>query len=163
MEDNKKYCSLKSHKEIEAISYCFNCQIYLCNKCLNIHKDYDDHPVFNLKKINEETFTGFCKEKNHNIKFEYYYKNHNNLCCGLCSSKIKGRGNDQHNNCDICFIEDIKEEKKNKLKDNIKSLEELSNKIEESIKNLRSIFEKITENKEKLKLEIQKNIYKDKN
>ena len=80
----------------------------------------------------------------------------NKLCCGLCLSKIKGKGNGQHNNCDICFIEDIKEEKKNKLNDNIKSLEELSNKIEDAIKNLKSIFEKITENKEKLKLEIQK-------
>ena len=157
MENTNKYCSFKEHKNIEAISYCFKCQIYLCNKCLNIHKGfYDDHPVFNLDKIKEETFTGFCQEKNHNIILQYYCKNHNKLCCGLCLSKIEGKGNGQHSNCDICFIEDIKEEKKNKLKDNIKLLEELSNKIEESIKTLKSIFDKINENKEKLKLEIQK-------
>ena len=157
MENISKYCSFKEHKSIEAISYCFKCQIYLCNKCLNIHKGfYDNHPVFNLDKIKEETFTGFCQEKNHNIALQYYCKNHNKLCCGLCTSKIEGKGNGQHNNCDICFIENIKEEKKNKLKDNIKSLEELSNKIEEAIKNLKSIFDKITENKENLKLEIQK-------
>ena len=149
MENNKNTknnCSLKSHKDIEVISYCFKCQIYLCNKCLNIHKDYDNHPLFNLDKIKEGVFTGFCQEENHNITLQYYCKNHNKLCCSFCATKIEGKGNGQHNNCDICFIEDIKEEKKNKLKDNIKSLEELSNNIEESIKTLKSIFDKITDN-----------------
>ena len=157
MENNQKICSFKDHKDIEAISYCYKCQIYLCNKCLNLHKGFfDNHPIYNIDKLKEEIFTGFCKEENHNIKLEYFCKNHNQLCCGLCSNKIKGKGNGQHSNCDICFIEDIKEEKSNKLKENIKSLEELSNKLEESIKNLKIIFEKITENKEKIKLEIQK-------
>ena len=157
MENNKIICSFKDHNGIEAISYCYKCQIYLCNKCLNYHKGlFDNHPVYNIDKMKEENFTGFCKEENHNIKLEYFCKNHNQLCCCFCISKLKGKGNGQHNNCDICFIEDIKEEKSNKLKENIKSLEELSNKLEESIKNLKIIFEKITENKEKIKLEIQK-------
>ena len=157
MESNKKFCSSKDHKEIEAISYCYKCQIFLCNKCLNHHKSlFDNHPIYNIDKISEENFTGFCKEENHNIKLEYFCKNHNQLCCCFCISKLKGKGNGQHNNCDICFIEDIKEEKMNKLKENMKSLEELSNKLEESIKNLKNIFEKITENKEKIKIEIQK-------
>ena len=157
MENNKIICSFKDHNCIEAISYCYKCQIYLCNKCLNHHKGlFDNHPVYNIDKMKEENFTGFCKEENHNIKLEYFCKNHNQLCCCFCISKLKGKGNGKHNNCDICFIEDIKEEKSNKLKENIKSLEELSNKLEESIKNLKIIFEKITENKEKIKLEIQK-------
>jgi len=157
MENNQKICSFKDHKDIEAISYCYKCQIYLCNKCLNHHKGlFDNHPIYNIDKLKEEIFTGFCKEENHNIKLEYFCKNHNQLCCCFCISKLKGKGNGQHNNCDICFIEDIKEEKSNKLKENIKSLEELSNKLEESIKNLKIIFEKITENKENIKLEIQK-------
>jgi len=157
MENNKKICSFKDHNGIEAISYCYKCQIYLCNKCLNYHKGlFDNHPVYNIDKMKEENFTGFCKEENHNIKLEYFCKNHNQLCCCFCISKLKGKGNGKHNNCDICFIEDIKEEKSNKLKENIKYLEELSNKLEESIKNLKIIFEKITENKEKIKLEIQK-------
>ena len=63
---------------------------------------------------------------------------------------------DNINDCDVCYIKDIKEEKKNKLKDNIKSLEELSIKLDEAIKNLKIIFEKINENKEKLKLDIAK-------
>ena len=158
MENKKKNCSYKEHENIEAISYCFKCQIYLCNKCINCHKGlFIDHPMNNIDKITEETFTGFCQEENHNNNnLEYYCKNHNKLCCGLCLCKIKANGNGQHHDCDVCLIKDKKEEKKNKLKDNIKSLEELYNKLEESIKNLKIIFDKITESKEKLKLDIQK-------
>ena len=157
MENQRKTCSFKDHKNAEAISYCFKCQIYLCNKCINNHKGlFDNHPIYNLGEINSQTFTGYCQEENHNIKLEYFCKDHNQLCCGLCSNKIKGKGNGQHNTCDVCFIEDIKDEKINKLKDNIKSLEELSEKLEESIKNLKTIFEKVIENKEQIKLEIQK-------
>ena len=157
MENKKKNCSFKEHKDIEAKSYCFKCQIYLCNKCINYHKGFfNDHPINNIDKITDETFTGLCQEENHNIKLEYYCKNHNKLCCSLCLCKIKENGNGQHNDCDTCNIKDIKEEKKNKLKENIKSLEELSNKLDESIKNIKLIFEKINEDKEKLKIDIQK-------
>ena len=157
MENKKQNCSYKEHKDINAISYCFKCQIYLCNKCINHHKSlFDDHPINNLDKITEQIFTGFCQEENHNLILEYFCKTHNKLCCALCICKIKGKGKGQHKDCDICFIEEIKEEKKSKLKDNIKSLEELSKNLDEAIKNLKLIFEKVNEKKEKLILDIQK-------
>ena len=53
-------------------------------------------------------------------------------------------------------INEIKDEKKNKLKENIKYLEELSIKFEESIKEIKNIFDKINKDKEELKLKIQK-------
>ena len=121
-EDAKK-CSFKKHKDKEATNYCYNCKVYLCNKCADYHKGLlKNHQIVELDEISDETFTGLCKEENHNLKLEYYCKNHNILCCGLCISKIKGNGNGQHNECDICLIKDIKEEKKSKLKDNIKAL-----------------------------------------
>ena len=157
MENKKQNCSYKEHKDINAISYCFKCQIYLCNKCINHHKSlFDDHPINNLDKITEQIFTGFCQEENHNLILEYFCKTHNKLCCALCICKIKGKGKGQHKDCDICFIEEIKEEKKSKLKDNIKSLEELSKNLDEAIKNLKLIFEKVNDKKEKLILDIQK-------
>ena len=55
----------------------------------------------------------------------------------------------------MCLIEEIKDEKKNKLKENIKCLEELENKLNESIKSLKIIFEYIEKYKEDLKIEIQ--------
>ena len=109
-----------------------------------------------LDKNIDEIFTGFCIEKNHVSKLEYFCITHNQLCCASCITKIKGNGNGQHTNCDVCHINDIKESKKNKLKENIKYLEDLSNTFEQSINVLKQIFEKINNNKEELKLNIQK-------
>ena len=51
-------------------------------------------------------------------------------------------------------MEDIKKEKEEKIKSNIKYLEDLSNSLKDSIDNLKLLFEKIIKNKEELKLEI---------
>ena len=62
----------------------------------------------------------------------------------------------KHHDCEVYNIEDIKDEKINKLKENMKCLEQLSNSFGESINKLKEIFNKINENKEELKLKIQK-------
>ena len=81
---------------------------------------------YNLNK-DEEIFTEFCREKNHQNKLEYYCKIHNKLCWAICLCKINKIGDGQHKDCDVCITQDIKEEKKNKLKENIKLLEKLQN------------------------------------
>ena len=73
------------------------------------------------KNINE-IFTGFCKEEYHPTELLYFCKNHIKLCCAEYIAKIKDKRNGQHNDCDICKIKDIEEEKRNKLEDNIKIL-----------------------------------------
>ena len=156
METQRK-CSSKKHGDINAICYCLECKIYMCNKCSNYHSELlENHHKYELDKENKEIFTGLCKEEKHNIELQFYCKTHNQLCCAACISKIKGKGNGQHTDCDICFLEDIKDEKKNKLHENIIYLEELSNKLEQSINNLKDVFEKITKRKEELKSNIQK-------
>ena len=117
---------------------------------------FQEHNSYNIKNNLEEIFTGFWKEKEHLEKLQYFCKDHNQLCCALCITKIKGKGYGQHTDCNICFIEDIKEEKQNAFIENIKKLENLSNTMEESIKKLKMLVEKVNENKEGLKLEIQK-------
>ena len=153
--DDTIKCSNKDHEDKEAINYCYNCQVYFCDNCSNFHEGLlKNHIICSIDEINNETFTGLCKEENHNIKLEYYCKNHNKLCCGLCICKIKGNGNGQHNDCDICLIKDIKEEKKSKIKDNIKELEKLLEELEQ----IKVTQEEVKENKDKLKTEI-KNIF----
>jgi len=155
MEDKKKKCFKKAHKDIDAISFCQECNIYVCNKCLNLHIElFENHQTNNLER-NQELFIDKCKEKNHLHKLEFYCKNHNSLCCAACIAKIDTNGYGQHKDCDVCIIEDIKEEKRNKLKDNIKYLEDLSNNLDNSIKELKILFDKIEEKKEELKLKIQ--------
>jgi len=157
MEKQKKKCSLKKHSEIDAINYCQECRIYLCNKCKNHHSElFEIHYLYNLDKDINEIFTGYCKEKNHNTELRYFCKNHNKLWCPACITKIKDEIFEQHKDCDICYIKEIKDIKKNKLKENIKFLEDLSNKIQQSINDLKILFDKINENKEALKLKIQK-------
>ena len=65
------------------------------------------------------------------------------------------KGVGQHKDCEVCIIEKIKEEKKNKLKENIKNLEDLQNKFNESMESLKRIFENIEKDKDNFKLEIQ--------
>ena len=155
MEKQKK-CSLEKHKEIDAILYCPECKIYMCNKCESYHSPlFENHHSYQLNK-NEDIFTGYCQEYDHLEKLKYFCKSHNKLCCAACIVKFNKKGEGQHKDCDVCYIEDIKEEKKNKLIENIKCLEELENKFNESIKELKEIFEKIEKDKENLKLEIQK-------
>ena len=153
--DVQKKCSNKKHLELNAINYCARCDLYLCNKCTNNHNEYlETHRLINFDKNNQEIFTGLCQELNHKIQLEFYYKNHNKLCCAACLGKIKGNSFGQHFDCDVCSIKEIKEEKKNKLNENIRYLEESSKNIEESIKKLKGIYEKINESKEEIKLKI---------
>ena len=123
-----------------------------------IHSDFlkDNHKIYKLENDINEIFTGFCKKENHPNKLEYYCKNHNELCCANCICKLKDKVNGQHKDCDVVSIENIKKEKKNKLVENIKSLEELENKFNETLKDLGNLFDKIEKDKEELKLEVQK-------
>ena len=152
-----KKCSGMEHSEINAVIFCQECKLYMCNKCEKMHSGLCfKHHTYKLDKEVNEIFTGFCKEENHNDELEFYCKTHNQLCCAACISKIKIKGKGQHTDCDVYYIQDIKQEKKIKLKENIEILEFLSNTFEESFNQMKIIFEKINENKEKLKNQIQK-------
>ena len=152
-----KKCSSDEHQEIEAVYYCQNCNIYMCNKCEKFHSNiFKKHLKILLGKDKTEIFTGLCQEKDHSNKLLFFCKTHNKLCCSSCLCKIKKKGFGQHKDCDVCEIEDIKEEKKNKYEENIKYLENLSNNIQESINNLKLIHDKIEENKEQFISNVQK-------
>ena len=157
MEIKTIKCTSKEDGNIEAISYCGECKIYMCNKCEKFHsKLFFNHQTYNLDKQIEDIFTAFCKEPKHRDRLDFFCKDHNILCCTACLCKINKNGVGKHKDCNVCLIEDIKEEKKIKIKENIKYLEEISETIQDSIKNLKIINEKIIKNKEELKLEIQK-------
>ena len=51
MENQK--CSSKKHKDSNAISFCQECNIFMCNKCLILHDDLlDFHHKIDLNKEN---------------------------------------------------------------------------------------------------------------
>jgi len=155
VENNKKKCSLNEHKENDAVIYCQECKVYMCNKCEKMHSGFlKFHHIYSLDKNINEIFTGLCLYPNHSIILEYYCKTHNQLCCAACLAKIKKKGgNGKHKDCEVYLISKIKNEKKENLEYNIKNLEDLSVRLEPSIKELKLIYEKINESKEKLKKE----------
>ena len=66
------------------------------------------------------------------------------------------KGYGKHGQCKVYLIEDIKNNKKDKLNENINNLEQLNNDIEKKIEELRKIYDKMIEDKENAKLKIQK-------
>ena len=145
MEKNTNRCSNIEHNEINASIYCSKCEIYMCNKCESIHsKLFSNHQSFIIKNNSEDCFTGLCKEENHhNLELEFYCKTHNQLCCIAFLCKVKKNSIGKHSECEICDIEEIKNDKINKFKENIKYLENLSNTFENSINKLKELFLKI--------------------
>ena len=159
MDNITNKCYNEDHPNTDAIYYCIECKISMCNKCESFHsKLFKNHNKINLDKNKDvsEIFTGFCKEKNHFDKLDYYCKNHNKLCCAGCISKLKIKDKGQHSDCEICSLEDIKESKEKLLKENILNLEKLSKDVDKLINEMKVLFEKVNKDKEELKLNIQK-------
>ena len=127
----------------------------MCEKCNEHHKEFYTHQILEIKDF-EESFTGICKEENHNNTLDYYCKTHNQLCCDSCIIKFQKNGKGLHSKCEIYPIEEVKDQMKDNLNQNIKLLEELSISLDKSINELKDIFEKINENKETIKIKIQK-------
>ena len=49
--ENKQKCSSIEHKEIDAIFYCNECKVYMCNKCENFHsKLLKSHNAYKIEK-----------------------------------------------------------------------------------------------------------------
>ena len=150
-------CSLKKHSKNNAITFCKECNKYMCNKCNQSHSDlFDDHSLISIEELKKNNFTSICKEENHNLELEYFCKTHNILCCERCISKFKQKGNGKHSNCNISPLEKIKDTKRNILKENIKYLNKLTKNVNLEIEELKNIIEKTEEEKEKLKTKIQK-------
>ena len=150
-------CSLIDHKNIDAILFCQICKVYLCNKCLDFHsKLFQNHITQKLTKENKEIFTGLCLENEHRNILEYYCKNHNQLCCAACISKIKDEKNGKHKDCEIYKLIDIKPEKEKKFKQNYAKLQDISKSLEPTINEFKLLIDEVNKNKEELIKEIQK-------
>ena len=159
MESKVKRCSTKSHWNKRAMKFCFTCNKYFCEICAVSHNKCDrKHELYSIESDFNLSFNGGCKEGNHPNKLEYFCKTHNNLCCAACLCKIREKGDGQHTECNACHISEIKEDKKIKLKNNIKLLKELTQNVKKMLKEVKKIYERTKPKIEDVKLNI-KNIF----
>jgi len=156
--DNKEKCSSKQHGNHNAVSFCQECKVYMCNKCDNFHSELlsSHHKIYLNKGKVEEIFTGLCQENNHNYELKYYCKTHNQLVCVACIAKIKDNSNGKHGECLICNVEEISEDKKKNLSKNLEYLEKISQDSEKSLESVKERFSKMETKKEELITKIQK-------
>ena len=47
-------CSSINHKEIEALSFCNDCNLYMCNKCEKLHSELFQNKNHNQIKLEKE-------------------------------------------------------------------------------------------------------------
>ena len=103
--ENKNKCSFIDHKNVEAKYFCQECKINMCNKCEKLHSGlFINHHLLQLDKDVKEIFSGFCEQKNHYEKLEYFCKEHNILCCSSCIVNIKGKGKGDHKDCSVVSL-----------------------------------------------------------
>ena len=113
MNIQNKKCSFAKHSEKDAKITCVNCNMNLCKECEIFHSNFcKEHLTYNIEKEQKDIFNIFCQGPEHKIKYEYFCRSHNILCCARCITKIKNEKNGKHTDCDICNIEDIVESKK---------------------------------------------------
>ena len=160
MSSKKIFCSLPDHSNEEAEFFCPECKMNMCNNCNKMHSNFfrslhHQYKIEKEKEYNNISLTGLCQEKNHFQELIYYCQTHNILCCAFCIVKIKDEVNGKHSDCNIFKIDEIEEEQKTKLKENIKNLEYLSKYINDSITELKNDLNKSEKNKDNLKLTIQ--------
>ena len=155
METTNIQCSMLSHGDKKALKFCFECNIFMCHQCFNHHRGLfnNKHHLLDITENSNNIFTGLCKEQNHSNKLDHFCKTHNQLCCIVCIGN-----NSKHSSCDICKIEDIKEEKKTNIEKNVKLLEDLSIEIKETINKVKILNEKMEKQKEEIKSKIMKTI-----
>ena len=159
MESSSKKCSTKAHRNKKAVKKCITCNKYFCELCASSHvKCERKHELFTIESDTNQSFVNECKESNHKNNLNYFCKTHNNLCCAACLCKINDKGDGQHTKCNACHISEIKEEKKIKLKNNIKILKELSQNSKQMLKNIKKTYEKTKPIIEDIKQDI-KNIF----
>lgn len=98
-------CSTQNNDNKIANKYCNECNLYMCNNCLNSHQNlFKYHQILDLIDDKAHLVNEFCKEDKHSNKLEYYCETHNQLCCLSCI------GN--HKNCKMYGLYDIINDKK---------------------------------------------------
>ena len=144
-------CNYNKSHQLNSILYCFQCEKYLCEECINIHNiSFEDKKhIFIKQRINNGFY---CNKNDHNKFLKYQY-------CTLCKDYLCSQCKCKHSNKYIYNFEQNKY--KGKIKEIIDNVEKLKTIIDNEELELNIFLEDI-ENKIKALKQIFNN-YKERN
>ena len=156
----------KKHKNKKYLSYCFDCNLHLCEECLNsrFHFNHNKNNIIEIKPIKEELYTieEIIKDYNkkiENLKIEKINKEKE------IDNKLKKEKEDEYKRIKE-IIKNNNEEKKEELIINkekyISDIEKIKRKYKKEIKERKDKYEKENNkinNKYKLKEKKENKIY----
>ena len=153
-------CSNTAHKDVDASVFCPSCGKYFCPTCDKaLHETIfiDHHPV-PLKETTPNThlITGRCNAPgHHNNPLEYYCKDHNTPCCGMCLCVKDDVG--KHSKCQTVPLKSMEHHMQSTLAAAIKDLEDTIGKAEETLRKVRETQEKNDKAKNDVVKQIKEN------
>lgn len=156
-KENNKCTKEHSHSVYQAIDYCFQCQVFMCSVCHNIHKTlYENHMVSKegicIDKICDRHLTNnkivsYCAEcrmnlcptclKDHNIHHQVYDMQE------IFPKSLFEKSFSEFNDIKINYFEIINESKKNmeeKILGNKEGSEEEKNEIQNLVNQMNNAF-----------------------
>jgi len=144
-------CNYNKNHQLKSVLYCFQCEKYLCEECINIHNiSFEDKEhIFIKQRINNNFY---CKKTGHTKFIKYRY-------CTLCKDYLCSQCKCEHNDLYIYDLERCDGEKK--IKEVINNIKKLKKIIEDEEIKFNIFLEEI-ENKIKA-LKIMFNNYKERN
>ena len=153
MENGDIKCSLENHSNKAAKVFCQDCKILMCEECNEKHLGICKlHNYHQLDKISNDK----CKNAKHISEINFFCKSHNRLCNTKCNIYPKNNIYGQESICEIFLLNNIEEEQRNKLKENVKQLEYELKYIDDITKKLKKLTDTIFDKKEGIKIVIQK-------
>jgi len=153
MENGEIKCSLEKHSNKAAKVFCQDCKILMCEECNEAHLDICK--IHHYQQIGKSS-NDKCKDAQNIKEIIFFCKTHDRLCNTKCNAHPKNGINGQKFDCEIFLLNNIEEEKRKILKENIKLLEYELKYIDDISKKLKKLTDIIFNKKEDIKIIIQK-------
>ena len=137
---------------------CLDCDAYLCDSCLELHKMHSSsakHVTVTLDEIKESGGRCLSRPSNcekHKKELKLYCRTCAKLICGSCSES------EAHNSHECDLVSDIQNEARKKLNDNLSSLRQLVGKAKAEKENAAALMEKHKTNVEAIHAKVDETI-----
>ncbi len=142
---------------------CLDCDAYLCDSCLELHKvrsgSFEKHVTVTLDEIKESDGRCLCRPSNcekHEKELKLYFRTCAKLMCDSCSANEA----DHHSSHKCGLVSDIQTEARKKLNDSLSSLRQLVEEAKAEKEKTAALMEKHKESVEGIHSKVDETIGK---